>query len=118
MSSNTQLLFHDRNGQVFSDPSAPSYTVRFKTTNSTKKVDRASLSNYVSEIIVNDKNAVTVGDATVNDSVSIRIRTSGSDLSQDRIKAILLSIGTQLEAWTNENVLLGFEPSTVPVNPA
>jgi len=77
-----------------------------------------NVDNYITEIIVNDSNEVTIGSTTATDPLSVRIRASGSIESQDRLKAILISIASQLTAWTTENALLGFEPSTVPLNPS
>lgn len=116
--SNTQLLSHDASGVTFADPMKPSFTVRFKTTRNTKSLNGVSTDNYLHEVIVNDTNAVTIGAQSANDALSVRIRISGSIDSKARLAAIVNSIATQLPAWAGENVFVGFEPMTVPVNPA
>lgn len=113
--SNTQLYKRDANGIAFADPAAPGFQVRFKTTKASKRLDNLKTNNVVTEIIINDNNTVSKDAATADDPLSIRIRTSGSELSHDRLSAILKGVALQLPNWADENVLLGFEPSTVPV---
>lgn len=115
--SSTQLLVSDKFGSTFADPTDPNFTVRFKTTKTRKSLAGKSTDNYVTEIIVNDLDDVTIGDSVAPDAISVRIRTSTSELSMGRLKAILSSVASQLPTWTTENVLLGFRPTTVPVNP-
>lgn len=115
--SNMQLQQHLQDGSIWSDPVKPTATCRFKTSRSPKSIDGVRVDNYVTEIIFNDTNAVTVGERPANDAVSIRIRVSGSVDSHTRVKAILLSLATQVDEWATENVLLGFEPKTAPINP-
>lgn len=115
--SNTQVLTRDAYGVTYADPANPDYTVRFKTNRSLKGLNGINVDNFLTEIIVNDRHEVTIGSSTAVDPLSIRVRVSGSIESQDRVKEILSSIASQLSAWATENALLGFEPSTVPVNP-
>lgn len=114
----TQILNHDANGVTFADPTEPDFTVRFKTTNNKKSLNGVSIDNYLTEIIVNDANDITIGATSAVDALSIRIRVSGSIKSQDRVKAIVKSLASQLPAWCDENTFLGFEPSTVPLSPS
>lgn len=113
---NTQLLKRDNTGTIYADPLAPNFSVRFKTTTARKSVDGLLMNNVVTEIILNDLSVVTVGSKTVNDPLSIRIRTSGADASMTRIKQALVALCGQVPAWATENVILGFEPTTLPVN--
>lgn len=117
-SRNTKVFCRDATGVTFSDPSSVSgFSVRFKTASARKTIDGLLLQNSMTEIIVADTNQVTVGAKTVNDPLSIRVRVSGAVNSAARVKAILASIAGQLPTWGNEDVFLGFEPVTVPVNP-
>lgn len=114
----TQLYSRDANGVTFADPTDPDYTVRFKNTQTRKNLGGTSVANYVEEIVLNDLVPVTIGNITANDSVSVRLRISGSDKSHARIKLILKSLAAQLPAWADGNVALGFEPSTPPATPS
>lgn len=115
--SNTQKLRSDAVSVTFADPKDPDFTVRFKTTTSKKTLQGIATDNYVTEIIVNDDNPVTLNGQSVTDPLSLRIKVSGAVVSQDRLKTISASIASQLPTWYTENVFLGFEPVTVPVNP-
>lgn len=117
MSKLTQLLSADSYGVTFADPLDPNFTVRFKTVKSRKQINGLSLDNYVTEIICNDITPARIGEGNVNDTVSVRFRVSGSEHSIPRLKAILASLASQVDAWSAENALLGFRPTTVPVNP-
>lgn len=110
-----KLYSQQTNGTVWADNLDPSYTVRFKTTSNPKILDGQRTNNYVSEIIVNDLNDVTVGAKVVPDAVSVRLRASGSSESVPQISQILRDLASQLDTWTNEDVLLGFQPSTAPI---
>lgn len=112
--SSTQLQRRLPDGVVYSDPADPSYTVRFKTSSNPKSLSGNRTTNYVTEIIVNDNNIVTVGGISTVDAVSIRIRVSGASESMPRIKAILANIAGQVATWNGEYVLEGFEPTTAP----
>lgn len=116
--SNTKVFKRDSNGVTFVDPENPTFSVRFKTVSARKSIDGLPLQNVACDIIVNDTNMVTIGGKTVGDPLSIRVRTSGASVSQVRLVSVLTSVASQLAAWAGEDVLLGFEPVTVPVNPA
>lgn len=115
--SNMQLLQHLNDGAIYADPLKPTATCRFKTTSGAKTIDGVRLQNVVTEIIFNDVNPVTAGAKTANDALSVRIRISGSVDSHPRLKALLNSLASQVDEWGTENVLLGFEPTTRPINP-
>ena len=116
--TSTQLLTNDAYGVTFADPTDPDFTVRFKTTRNRKNLSGIQVDNFVTEIIINDLSAITVGSTTTKDTLAVRIRTSGSDLSHARLKAILAKAASQVSSWNSENVLLGFRPTTVPLNPS
>lgn len=118
MSTNTQVLTRDAYGVTYADPTDPDFTVRFKTTRAVKGLNGVNVDNYLTEIIANDNHTVTLGSVTAADPLSVRIRVSGSIESMDRLALILNSIAGQASTWVTENALLGFEPSTVPVNPS
>lgn len=113
--ANLKLLRRESNAVVFADPANPEYTVRFKSTNARKSIDGVGMTNYVTEIIVNDSHVVTIGTKTVKDPIAIRVRTSGAADSMSRLSAVLASVAGQLAAWSSENVLVGFEPDTAPL---
>lgn len=117
MSNNTQLYSADSNSVTFADPLDPNFTVRFKTVKSRKMVNGSAMDNYVTEIICNDITSVASGECSVNDTISVRFRVSGSEKSIPRIAAILTGLSGQLGTWADENVLLGFRPVTAPINP-
>lgn len=115
--SKTQLYSRGANGLTFADPTDPNYTMRFKSTQSRKNLNGQQVVNFVEDIIVNDLVPVTLGTGSANDSVSVRLRVSGSAESHARVKAIVKSLAAQLPAWADSNVLLGFEPSEAPDTP-
>lgn len=117
MPNNMKLQAHLQDGSLFADPLKPSATCRFKTTQSPKTIDGIRLNNYVTEIIFNDTSPVTAGEKTANDLLSVRVRVSGALESQARIKSILQSLAAQCDLWVVEDVLIGFEPTTAPINP-
>lgn len=116
--SSTQIKTRDAYGVTYADPADPDFTVRFKTTTSNKVLNGNSVPNYVTEVIANDAVNVALGTQTLIDNVSVRVRVSGSKLSDARKKAVLKSVATQLASWADEAVFSGFEPVTVPLNPA
>lgn len=112
--SNTQLYSSNADGVIYAAPAAPAFTVKFRTTKKGKILDGLKTDNVKTEIIVNDKNTVTKDNATADDLVSIRVSVSGSVLSHARLQEILKGIAAQLPLWADENVILGFAPTSVP----
>lgn len=104
------------NGITFSDPLNPDFIVRFKTTSSQKVLDGQRVQNYISEITSNDNHPVVIGSVTCTDALSVRIRTSGSLQSMARLKQMLNDMVAKVTAWEDENVLIGFNPVTPPIN--
>lgn len=111
-----QLYSQQPNGVTYSDPLNPNMTVRFKTTSSQKVLDGKKVMNYITEIAANDTHEVLIGEQNVSDSLSVRLRTSGSLQSMDRLEQMLLDLTAKVVAWKDENVLIGFAPVTVPIN--
>lgn len=114
MSTKLKLYSQQPNGVTYVDPAKPSYVMRFKTNSSPKNLDGQRVSNYVTEIIVNDVNDITVGGKIIPEALSVRLKVSGSDVSHDRLKAMVASLAGQLTTWNTEDVLLGFQPESAP----
>lgn len=111
-------LTRSDNGVIFADPADPNYTVRFKFSSGRKTIDGSRVDNNIAEIIISDLNTVNVGsNKSIVDSLSVRIRVSGSSLSHARQKAIIAALTKDLAKWASEDVLIGFEPTTVPSLP-
>lgn len=110
-------LRSDATGVTYADPSDPDYTVRFKFSNSVKSLSGNPVQNNVCEIIVNDIYNVVLGSETVQEALSIRLKVSGSHHSAARKKAMLSALAGKLDTWAMEDVLEGFEPTSVPVAP-
>jgi len=112
------LLRTENNGVVYADPAKPTKTVRFRNTQTNKTLNGVNTKNYLTEIIVNDQNPVTLaGSVTANDAVSVRIRVSGCAESEAAITAILAALADKLDNWSAEHVFVGFSPTTAPVVP-
>lgn len=114
-----KILTREANGVTFADPAERDLTVRVKNNASKKSLNGVSLDNFLTEIIVNDANQITVGSTTAIDQLSLRFRLSGSIESQDRIRALVKeTVVPAVLAWCDEDVFVGFDPLTVPVRPA
>lgn len=105
----------ENTGTVYADSSKPDLTVRFKGSKNPKSVSGVGTTNYIQEIIYNDNNPVLIGGVTVKDPISLRIRTSGAIESKARIAVLLASAASQLDDWSDEDVFVGFAPTTAPV---
>lgn len=115
--ANTSLYRQLADGQIYSDPADPDFTVRFKTTSSQKSLNGAAVQNYVTEIIYNDDNSITVNSINAIDALSVRLRVSGSAASMSRLAEIVSAMAAQVNGWVAQNVLKGFPPTVVPYNP-
>jgi len=104
-------------GVTFADPADPGNTVRLKATRSLKSLGGANTTNYVTEIIVGDDVPVTIAGVSTQDTVSVRIRVSGSAESMSRIAELVSGLATILPTWVGEDVLVGFTPTTAPSFP-
>lgn len=110
----TKVKTRDAYGLTYAAPSDPDFTVRFKTNVNNKVLGGVQVPNYLNEIIINDMNPVDVGSGTVNDPISIRVRTSGSLYSRTRIAEALIELAAKIPTWETEDVFIGFEPVTLP----
>lgn len=104
----------ENTGVVYSDPADPGLSIRFKQTEQSKSLNGVPATNHVTEIIINDDNAVTIAGQSAIDAVSVRVRVSGTAASKARIKALLGTL-SQSQAWADEDVFGGFRPVTAPV---
>lgn len=115
---NTSLYRQLADGQIYSDPSKPDFTVRFKTTSSQKSLNGVPVQNYVHEVIYNDNNDVTVNSVNAVDALSVRLRVSGSSASSSRLAEIVAAMCSQAPTWIGtDHTATGFPPAAVPVNP-
>lgn len=117
MTVNTLKLYSQQNnGSTYADPLDPNMTVRFKTTSTSKNLDGQKTTNYLTEIISNDIFNITIGTKDVQDTLSVRIRVSGSVQSQARLGQMLSDLVAKIPSWIQEDVLVGFQPITPPIN--
>lgn len=107
-------LRSDATGVTYADPTDPDFTCRFKFSTAKKTIDGNSVTNQVTEIIYNVPNDVAIGSCTASDPISVRVKISGSHLSESRIAAILDCFCHDCPTWQTEGVLTGFEPTTAP----
>jgi len=115
MGRTLSVLSQDSRGVTYADPAKPDLTYRFKHTNAVKQINGIAVTNCRAEIVINDNNPVAVGNAVAVDANSVRLSVSGSLLSKARLQQLVLSLADQLGTWDQENVFLGFRPSTAPV---
>lgn len=117
--SQTQIQTRDAYGTTYADPADVNFTVRFKHTSTRKALGTTTTENHVLDIIVNDLYDVATGTNTTSaDSLSVRVRVSGSSKSDARLGAIVAQLAAQLPSWVKDDkVHLGFEAKTAPVNP-
>lgn len=108
-----QVRKTENNGVVYADPAVANMQIRFKQSEQIKNLDGFSLTNHVTEIIVNDIVTFTKGQKTISEPISVRVRVSGSTEAQARLKE-LLKLGKQLETWADEHVYRGFRPVSAP----
>lgn len=108
----------EQTGVVYADPADPGLSVRFKQTEQGKSLNGVPVANHVTEVIVNDDNAVTVSGISAIDAISVRLRVSASAHSKTRVKSLLVALAADVDNWSDEDVFSGFRPVTVPTNPA
>jgi len=115
--SDLTLKQQENTGVVYADP-ASNLTVRFRNTSSQKTLNGVTTKNCICEIIANDENEVEVADSIMaKDAVSVRVRVSGSPLSEARLVSIITAIGAKLATWGAEHCFIGFNPTTKPTIP-
>nr|APG76994.1 hypothetical protein [Beihai levi-like virus 20] len=103
----------DATGETYALSSNPDYSVRFKRSDAPKSLDGNIVKNHATEIIVNDLNMVTIGDDSVPEALSVRLRVSGSKYSAVRLRELLVALSADLATWSDDGVFVGFRPSTV-----
>jgi len=116
INNSMQRLRQDANGSTYADPLNPNHVIRFKCVRSAKKLGTANTTNYILEVIANDTTPVDINGDTYNDAVSVRLRISGCLESGARKAQIAKAICAQVSTWLDENVMVGFEPTTPPYN--
>lgn len=107
----------EQTGVVYADPADPGLTIRFKQTEQGKSLNGTPVTNHVTEVIINDDNAVTVAGTSAIDALSIRLRVSASGFSKARVKSLLVALAADVDNWSDEDVFSGFRPVTTPTNP-
>lgn len=115
--SSTQFFKNTPKGIIFADPAKPDYRVRFDHSELTKKVGAGVTSTHITEIRINDSHDITVDGVAGADNIAISLRVSAAPESKARVKQILAELGLKAPVWSNENVFVGFQPTTLPVNP-
>lgn len=109
-----QVHTTDTFGPTYRDPDQPHLSVRFKSKTGNKTLGDLVTENVVSEIIVNDSLTVSDGGVSGSDALSLRVRVSGSSLSNARVTELLGMLAGQLMTWDSEHVFQGYNPVTTP----
>lgn len=107
----------EQTGVVYADPADAGLSVRFKQSEQGKTLSGVPVTNHVTEVIVNDDNAVTINGVAATDAISIRLRVSASTFSKARVKALLVALAADVDGWADEDVFGGFRPVTAPSSP-
>lgn len=97
---------------VLADPDNLRNTLTFRNKAVSKLVGGKRLTNVRSEMIDNSQVPLIVGDQTVDDTVSVRVIISGSDLSASTIKdTIWPRVKLNVDAALNDGASKGFIPT-------
>lgn len=112
---NMKLLRRDANSFTFAAPSDPDQTVRFKTVQSMKNLNGVRVQNAATDIIFANMVPVEIRQVSATDTLSCRIRISGTTAANTSKSQLLKHAATQLLKWADEGVMDGFEPTTTPV---
>lgn len=107
----------EQTGVVYADPADAGLTVRFKQSEQSKTLSGSPVTNHVTEVIINDDNAVSINSVAATDAISIRLRVSASTFSKTRVKALLVALAADVTHWSDEDVFSGFRPVTIPTSP-
>lgn len=111
------LLKSDGNSVTYANPNEPARTFRVKQTSSPKSIDGVPVVNHVTEFILLDKVDHTIGEKTIRDSISVRLRVSGATESEEAMNLLLNRLGFSVEQWrvdADGHVLVGFSPPSEP----
>lgn len=103
----------DQFGVTFADPASPNDTTRVKQETKTKTINGISLDNNTLEI-VGLRSAPVKSDGSVTETISVRIKVSGSSLNQAAARDLAKDVMAATTAWLDEDVFVGFDPLTVP----
>jgi hypothetical protein len=109
-----QLKRTDGNSTTWADPSDPNRSFRLKQTTSNKVLGGVTVENHVSEIIIGEPHGVTVEGVDAVDTLSVRLKVSGSVYSESQLLLNVELLCDTLEAWVADHYLSGFTPASVP----
>lgn len=113
----SQIYSRGPKGIVYANPSDPDCQMRLHTETFRKSLNGVQVENKRTDLVYTDLNPVTLpgknGDGA-NDALSVRVRISGSTLSDKRLKEMMRNVGNSLIAWAEQPVIMGFEPSESP----
>lgn len=109
-----RILNRSVNGITYSNPTLPDYIKRIKHTSGRKTIDGTALNNVITEYICNGLAKYKVGDKTISEPVSVRLRVSGSTQAEAVVKAMIISLASDTAKLVEEKVFTGFEPVTPP----
>jgi hypothetical protein len=113
-----QLLKSDGNSSTWADPANLNRTVRLKQTSAPKTANGVTVTNHLTEVIINDTNSYDVGSAPVVDALSVRLRASGSSDSHAELQVLAALLADLVDQWSSDSYLVGFTPSSVPIDPS
>lgn len=103
----------DQFGVTFADPTLPNDTTRVKQESKTKVISGVSLDNNTLEVVA--LRAVPVKpDGSVTETLSVRIKVSGSSLNQAAARDLAKDVMAATTVWLDEDVFVGFDPQTSP----
>lgn len=112
MTKRYRLTAVNPNEIVLADPDNLRNTLTYRTKAVSKLVGGKRLTNVRSEMIDNSQVPLVVGDQTVDDTVSVRVIISGSDLSASTIKGnIWPRVKHNVDAALNDGAGKGFIPT-------
>lgn len=100
---------------TFADSNNVNATTRVRVARAQKTVESQRLTNVRTEVIVNQPNAVVIGDDTVTEQLSIRLTVSGSTLSKAQLVQMWKDLKVNFESIIAANTLAGFVPFDVPL---
>lgn len=100
---------------TFADSNNVNATTRVRVARAQKTVESQRLTNVRTEVIVNQPNAVVIGDDTVTEQLSLRLTVSGSTLSEAQLVQMWKDLKVNFESIIAAKTLSGFVPFDVPL---
>lgn len=100
---------------TFADSNNVNATTRVRVARAQKTVESQRLTNVRTEVIVNQPNAVVIGDDTVTEQLSLRLTVSGSTLSEAQLVQMWKDLKVNFESIIAAKTLTGFVPFDVPL---